>query len=302
MKSKPVGAIFLAIEIMAFSATNVVIKVAANGMSVHAIVCFRFAFAALLLTSLCIFMRRSFPTTLAVIARGLLNWNHIKRAVVICAATTLWAYALIMLPLATATCLYFTKAIFIGVFSRLILGEPASWRQWVSIVLGIIGVVVATQPSVAAISIAGCLVALTSAAAAGLGAVQTKAISRHVGALEMSTIFAILMTLLSAPAALADWNTMSISSLSLMILAAALLVASLVSTVFAFRVVPLPTIAVVDFARFALSIPAGVLFFGDAVSISMVFGGCIIIAAIGLLFAHPNNQRQQRPGSLGLVD
>lgn len=276
------GALLLFAQMLAFNATNVAIKLASATTGAEEIVFIRFSIAAaiLLIASLC-FSGANWRSAISIVTTCC-KWKHVHRAFVIYVATTLWAYALAILPLATATCLYFTKSFFVGALSPVVLGEKTTPRHWASMILGLLGVTLVAHPTDASISAAGCAVALMAAAAAALGAIQAKSISRSISPLEMSTAFTALMALVSAPPAILHWAPLTLQNLALISVAAVLLILSLISGVLAFRYVSMPNIAVVEFGRFVISVLADLLIFGHRFEISTVVGGSVVILAIGV--------------------
>ena len=76
--------------------------------------------------------------------------------------------AIIHMPLADATAIFFAKSFFVTIFAMLILGERVGVYRWSAVIVGFLGVLIMLQPGTANFSIYG-LASLTGAAGAGGG-------------------------------------------------------------------------------------------------------------------------------------
>ena len=277
-----IAASCLLLEMVAFTLTNVSLRLGAEEAPVHMIVFLRFLFCALLLT----------PFVVRDVMHGTVSWvaylrsaglvRHFLRAACGYASAVTWTYSLVLLPLATATSIFFTKTFFVGILSTLLISQKATPRQWSAMFLAFIGVLLVLRPWQGIYSPAGVLFALGSAVTSALVAVQAKALCRSHSPLIMTFFLVVFMTFFSAWPAFLHWQTPSGHVLAVALFAAAFLIASQFLLLRAYRIVALPTAALLEFGRLILSVIAGMLVFDEVVDGQALAGGLVIIAAISL--------------------
>ena len=103
---------------------------------------------------------------------------HARRAALGLVGMFLNFGAVTLLPLAEATTLNFTAAIWAVILSALILRERVGVWRWSAVLLGFAGVVVITQPGQSTIPLFGAAVALCAAFAIALISIQIRDLSR----------------------------------------------------------------------------------------------------------------------------
>ena len=95
-----------------------------------------------------------------------------------------WFYGLSTVPLAEATAISFTSAIFGSIGAVLVLGERMRLRRGTAAVIGFIGVLVILRP-VAGVTTAGALLVLLSAVLWGINTVVVKSLARTDSSLSI---------------------------------------------------------------------------------------------------------------------
>lgn len=103
---------------------------------------------------------------------------HFRRGMLGLAGMFLNFGAVTLLPLAEATTLNFSSAIWAVILSALILRERVGWWRWSAVLLGFTGVVVIADPGHSAIPPAGAAVALGAAFTIALISIQIRDLSR----------------------------------------------------------------------------------------------------------------------------
>lgn len=103
---------------------------------------------------------------------------HAARALTGTAGMALNFGAVTLLPLATATTLNFTSAIWAVILSALLLKERVGPWRWTAVLLGFAGVLVIARPSDGAIPLVGAAVALAAAFAIALISIQIRDLAR----------------------------------------------------------------------------------------------------------------------------
>jgi drug/metabolite transporter (DMT)-like permease len=103
---------------------------------------------------------------------------HARRAMFGLAGMFLNFGAVTLLPLATATTLSFTTAIWAVILSALVLREKVGWWRWSAVLLGFAGVLVIAQPGHSHVPPLGALVALLAAFNVALISIQIRDLTR----------------------------------------------------------------------------------------------------------------------------
>mgnify|MGYP001820041919 FL=1 len=86
--------------------------------------------------------------------------------------------AIIHMPLADATAIFFAKSFFVTIFAMLFLGEKVGVYRWSAVVVGFVGVLIMLQPGTTNFSIYG-LASLAGAAGAGAVMESLRQLSRN---------------------------------------------------------------------------------------------------------------------------
>ena len=116
-----------------------------------------------------------------------------------------WFYGLSSVPLAEATAISFTSAIFGAIAAVLFLGERMRLRRWTAATVGFIGVLVILRPGVGVAS-TGALLVLLSAVLWGFNTAVLKSLSRHDTSLSIVVWTSFTLTLMTLVPALLVWR------------------------------------------------------------------------------------------------
>lgn len=195
------------------------------------------------------------------------------------AASLAWLYAMIKLPLAMATSLFFTSGLFAGLWAWWLLDEPFQRRSWIALAIGLGGVVIVLRPTDYNLRIEGVIAALIAAALSALTITQLRMLSGR----ETPTLSALLRLVPAIPLALIPalyawiWPT-STATLGI-IAAAALLVLGQSAAAKAFGTLHLHQAATLEYLRLIFASIAGVLAFHEALGPTTLIGGAVILCA-----------------------
>jgi len=156
------GIAFLMLASISFSLMALLIKLLGQHLHVTQILLLRQSGMVLLVLPAIL---HNFPGSLRSVRPGL----QIARMAFALIAMLGGFTAIIHLPLADATAIFFAKSFFVTIFAMLILGETVGVYRWGAVVVGFVGVLIMLQPGTAEFSIysIACLVG-----AAGAGAVM----------------------------------------------------------------------------------------------------------------------------------
>ncbi len=116
-----------------------------------------------------------------------------------------WFYGLSVVPIAVATALSFTSAIFAAIGATIFLRERMRARRWCAVALGFAGTLVILRPGLRTVEV-GSLLVLVSALLWGAGTVLTKQLLRTDGTLTIVTWIAISFTVATAIPAFLVWR------------------------------------------------------------------------------------------------
>jgi len=133
------------------------------------------------------------------------HWKiQIFRALIAVVAINCGFYTLTVLPLTTATTLFFTAPLFVTILAPIMLNETVGWRRYTATATGFIGVLIVLRPFDAAFD-PNMLVALFSSVCFAFSLILTKRLSATESPTTLMAYFAIVTTLAGVPAAIPLW-------------------------------------------------------------------------------------------------
>ena len=129
---------------------------------------------------------------------------HVLRALLIVFANTALYAAIVVLPLATATAIYFVSPLFVTLLSIPVLGEVVGRRRFVAIGVGFVGVLVMMGPELARGQAGfGWIMVLPVLAAAGYASMSV--LTRKLGATSRASALAMNLQLAFVVISLGVW-------------------------------------------------------------------------------------------------
>lgn len=290
LSSNQRGALWLLGASAVFAAMNGVIKYLGPEIPTPEVVLFRTAFGFLALL----------PFIAANPARALYirrPWLHVLRAVLGLAAMLSNFWTVAVMPLATATSLFFTKPLFMPFLAVLFLGEPFRKSRLAAVVAGFAGVLIMLGPpdGVAPLPVA---VGLGGALCVALVMVVVKKLATSEEALAVLVWFTIFSTLLVAPVALWLWVTPTPMQWLLLIGLGAMGSFAQYMLIRAYRVGETTAITPVDYTQLIFASLFGVLFFGEWPGLNSWLGIAVIVAATLYIGSRPSQASRPGPGDL----
>lgn len=203
---------------------------------------------------------------------------HVLRAFVGIGAMLFFFTALSKVPITNATALSFSTTIFAALSAWLFLKEKMRIRRWAAIFVGLIGVMIALQPTAAGFNSYSFLV-ICSAVAWGCSIT----IVRQLGKTESPTTIVgwmgISLTLLSIGPALWFWQTPDLHQLSILFLIGALGTGGHLLLTRALKLADVAIVMSIDFSRLIWSALFGAWFFAESLDSWTVVGAAIIFLA-----------------------
>ena len=201
---------------------------------------------------------------------------HVSRGLIGGTGMVCSFYAITHLPLAEATAIGFTKALFMVVLAALVLGETVRARRWSATGLGFAGVLVMLRPGQDALE-AAALVALLGALAAATISLLIKRLSATEAPLTILFWLGVVSTIATLPLALHVWRQPSLAELLAMLLAAALASLAQVCMIRGLRIGEASALAPFDYARLPVAAGFGLLLFGEVPDRYALAGAGLIV-------------------------
>jgi len=203
---------------------------------------------------------------------------HLLRALVGTAAMASWFFALTRVPIANATALSFSTAIFATVSAWLFLKETVRLRRGIAIGVGFAGVFVAMQPDASGFNNYSLLV-LLSAITWGASVSIVKLLTRTESVTCIVGWMAILLTIITFIPAIFVWQTPDFTQMALLMVIGALATAGHLLMTRALQLADTALVMSVDFSRLVWTSILGVWWFSETLTGYTFIGAAIIFGA-----------------------
>lgn len=191
---------------------------------------------------------------------------------------SLWClfFGFARLPLADATAVTYTRAIFLILFAVVLLHERISPRQWVAVGVGILGAMIVIKPTFTDWQ-PEYLVALAGSALNAGSMVATKALEKRDSTLTVMAWLTLLSTIACLPALSRPWP--GIESWPWMAGISVLGSSGLYVGLMAIRAADLSVLAPFDYSRLIMAAGFGIVFFGEMPDLITFVGAGLIVLA-----------------------
>lgn len=209
---------------------------------------------------------------------------QLLRAVFATLEVACFYWALAYMPLADVMTFYLAGPIYVTAISPWLLKERVTWRQWLAVIGGFGGVIIALDPSAGSLTPAA-LVAIAGSFLFSLLMVCTRLVrgTSDIVLVTVQTAGALLFGAVTAPF---TWVALNVrDSLLLMLLGVTALVAHMCINR-ALKVAPAPVVVPYQYSTIFWAVVLGFIFFGDIPRPAMLVGVAIIIAAGIYIFLH----------------
>lgn len=273
------GSFYMVLASLCFALMLVFIKLSGQkfGMSTYEITFWRVLFALMILGGFSWLKGRDFRTNYPK--------EHFWRSLAGSIALLLNFYVVLHLPLATASILQNTSALFLGLLSILILKQKPSLISWLSLILGFIGVVILLKPTEGGDTLT-ILIGLASGAISGYAYLQVRELSLFgEPAWRIVFYFSLLSTLISG--ALAMYFGFTPISLDILPYIVGVGVTALLGQLFmtyAYQVGRKFVVATLSYLGVVFAIVFGVVLFGEHLDMISLIGIAVIVIS-GILSA-----------------
>lgn len=199
--------------------------------------------------------------------------------------------AIIHLPLADATAIFFAKSFFVTIFAVWFLGEVVGVYRWGAVAAGFIGVLIMLQPGTDSFSIYS-LASLAGAAGAAAVMILLRLLSQRDSADTILTWSALGVGLAMALPGVYFWQPPTAYEWLLLV---ALAVSSYFGqrcNIFAYKYGEASLLASLDYVRLLWATLLGYLVFGDFPGVATWVGAAIVVAAAIFTIYRETRRRQ----------
>lgn len=202
---------------------------------------------------------------------------HLVRTAFLVTAMTLYFLAIARIPLSLAVSAYFAGPIIAVVLSVLFLGEAATPRKVVSLMLGFAGSLVILRPSGEIET--GIVMAFGAGSFFALYLIATRQASRHSDPIKTLAFQCVIGTALLTPQAILTFDIPSPDALWLFAGLGLFSALGHVLTILAFRIADASTLAPLVYVELVGTVAIGFLIFDEVPGTATVIGATLIVLA-----------------------
>jgi drug/metabolite transporter (DMT)-like permease len=185
-------------------------------------------------------------------------------------------YGFAVLPLADATAITYTRAIFLTILAAIVLGERLDSSRWIATIVGVVGCLIIIRPGFESWR-PEYLIVLGAAALNAGAMVATKILERRDTALTVMAYMTVISLAFSTPAVFSPWP--DVYKWPWLIMIGILGPAALYYGLLAIRAAEVSVLAPFDYVRLIMAALLGFAFFGESPS-PMDFLGAATITAV----------------------
>ncbi len=186
-------------------------------------------------------------------------------------------WALAYMPLADVMTFYLAGPIYVTAISPWLLGEHVGWRQWLAVIAGFIGVLIALDPSAGSFTPAA-MVAIAGSFSFSLLMVCTRLVrgTSDTVLVTTQTVAALLFGAIAAPFA---WMPIDAGDTLLLILLGVTALVAHACINRSLKVAPASTVVPYQYSTIVWAVILGFVVFGDIPRLPVLAGAAIIVAA-----------------------
>jgi drug/metabolite transporter (DMT)-like permease len=186
--------------------------------------------------------------------------------------------AIVHLPLANTAAIFQALPLAITLGAALLFGEPVGWRRWLAISAGFAGVLIIVRPGLAGFNEFSLLALVSVVFCAGRD-LATRQIPAKIPSLFITLLTTTVVTATGAAilVPLGGWTPPSVHALSLLALAAVLLLIGYQTVIMALRTGDISAVAPFRYTALLWAMLLGYLVFGDKPDAMMILGAAIIV-------------------------
>lgn len=265
----------MVVAALCFTVMGILVKSTGQQFAMHEyeLVFWRVIFATFVLGLQALLSKRTFYTQYPK--------AHFWRALAGTISLFMFFFGLVYLPLATAITFSHTSAIFLAIFSVIILKQYPSWLTWFALALGLVGIALILQPSITGHGLYPTLIGLASGVVAGYAYLQVRELSL-LGEPSWRIVFyfSALASILAAIAStFKGWTPISLTMLPYLLgIGLSAMIGQLTMT-YAYQVGRKFMVSALGYLVVVLSTLYGVVDFDEVLPITALVGIALVISS-----------------------
>jgi len=288
------GIVFLMLASIVFSLMALLIKLLGQRLHITQILLVRQIGMVIMVAPAIL---RNFPGSLRSTRPGL----QLTRVFCALVAMLFGFTAVIHMPLADATAIFFAKSFFVTVFAVFFLAETVGVYRWGAVLIGFVGVMIMLQPGTDNFSIYG-LASLTGAAGAAAVMILTRLLSRSDSVVTIMTYGSMGVGLVMILPGIYFWQQPTASEWLLLVAVAVVSYFGQRCNIFAYKHGEASLLASLDYVRLLWATLFGFLIFGHLPGVPTWIGASIVIvAAIFTIYRETRRKRDLTTAASGDV-
>ena len=204
---------------------------------------------------------------------------HMVRGVFAAIAINLGFYSLTILPLATATVLFFTAPLFVTMFAIPLLKEKVGWRRLSATLVGFFGTIIVINPSVEGFD-QKLLIPVISSVFFAVSLILNKQLSKTDSPVVLMFYIFSIVTIFSFPLAIVNWTWPTAGQWQILVFVVALFATS--RTFFdikAYSIGEASFVAPFQYLRILFVGVAGYMIFIEVPTFNVLLGALVIITS-----------------------
>ena len=269
------GILFMLVSTLVLSSMHAMVRYVSAELHPFEIAFFRNLFGLLAVAPLLV---RSGHTALVTKHPRL----QMLRAVIGVGAMLCWFYGLSVVPIAEATALSFSSAIFASLGAVLLLGEKMRLRRWLAVIVGFLGTLVILRPGFAAVD-HNVFYVLASSVCWGFSIVIVKRLSRSDSTVAIVAWMSIMLTVLSFIPALFVWVWPTPQQLAWLVLIGAVATLGHLAMTQALKLAEATAVMPLDFTRLLWTSVIGYVMFTEVPDSWTWIGGTMIFGSAAFI-------------------
>jgi drug/metabolite transporter (DMT)-like permease len=282
------GIVFLMLASCVFSVMALLVKLLGQHLHITQILLVRQIGMTILVAPAIL---KNFPGSLGSERLGL----QLLRVVCALVAMLCGFTALIYLPLADATAIFFAKSFFVTILAVIFLGETVGVYRWSAVLMGFIGVMIMLQPGTENFSVYGLLSLAGAAGAAGV-MILLRLLSRSDSADTIMTYGALGVGVVMILPGIYFWQEPTTLEWLLLVAVGVVSYFAQKCNIFAYKHGEASLLASLDYVRLLWATLFGYLIFDQFPGGSIWFGAAIVIAAaIFMIYRETQRKRAWSP-------
>jgi drug/metabolite transporter (DMT)-like permease len=266
------GSLLMLINALIFSIMVALIKVSSSTVPITLVMFFSVA------TQFLFIGLRHFRGFGQAVMGSTLRGAHLLRVFLLVSSMYAGFSAVVLLPLAEATAISFSKAFFVTLFAAILLKEAVGPKRWLAVAIGFGGILILARPGGGDLSVTGAALGVISAATAAAGAISTRFLAQRDPASLLLLYQTAFGTLMLAPVAIWNWVSPDLATLGVLVGTGLLSVIGNTSMIMALKMGEASALAPVDFTRAVFAVLIGLAFLSEVPTLTAVIGTLVVIA------------------------